>query len=104
MLFYRYTLTLNMSLESGKPADRQGITELVCTTVAGASLLRTSGAETVRLLTHGPLQMPLKKGSAHSTAELHSRTMAPLIAVRTKTLVERGAMDSSVHAFRGNCR
>ena len=44
----RYTLTLNMSLESGKPADRQGVTKLVCTTVDGARLLRTSGAETVR--------------------------------------------------------
>lgn len=64
MLVYRYTLTLNMSLESGKPADRQGITELVCTTVAGASLLRTSGAETVRLLTHALLLMPIKNMEA----------------------------------------
>lgn len=44
----RYTLTLNMCLESGRPADRQAITELVSSTVAGATLLRTSGAETVR--------------------------------------------------------
>ena len=46
----RYTLTLHLSLEKGKPPDRQAITGLVCTTVAGAALLRTSGAETVRLL------------------------------------------------------
>lgn len=85
MLFYRYTLTLNMSLESGKPADRQGITDLVCTTVTGASLLRTSGAETVRLLTSALLLMTIKNGSAHSTAEIHSRTMPPLIAVWTNT-------------------
>ena len=65
----RYTLTLNMSLDSGKPADRQGVTELVCTTVAGAALLRTSGAETVRTHTlnlqhacaHSPVrQLPLR--------------------------------------------
>ena len=61
----RYTLTLHLSLEKGQPADRQAITGLVCTTVAGAALLRTSGAETVRLLQSSRLPVRLQ---AHATS------------------------------------
>ena len=62
----RYTLTLHLSLEKGMPPDRQAITGLVCTTVAGAALLRTSGAETVRLC-----GLPGEPGQHVSRAMLH---------------------------------